>query len=92
MQTEICSRAPVARRAEKMFKVRRPRGRGYKRSYTSSFRVVTKLCSKFVPVIIDNTAPVAQLDRATASGAVGCAFEPRRAHIIWRFRNEPIND
>src|SRR6266699_2118118 len=25
-------------------------------------------------------APVAQLDRATASGAVGCGFEPRRAH------------
>jgi hypothetical protein len=25
-------------------------------------------------------APVVQLDRATASGAVGCAFEPRRAH------------
>src|SRR6266446_8848773 len=59
-----------------------PRGRGYKGSYTSSFRVVAKLCSRFVPVIIDNTAPVVQLDRATASGAVGCAFEPRRAHII----------
>ena len=26
------------------------------------------------------SAPVVQLDRATASGAVGCAFEPRRAH------------
>ena len=82
MQTE-----PVATRlscrGEKMFKVRRPTGaRDYKRSYISSFRVVTKLCSKFVPVIIDNTAPVAQLDRATASGAVGCAFEPRRAHGI----------
>ena len=25
-------------------------------------------------------APVAQLDRVTASEAVGCAFEPRRAH------------
>ena len=25
-------------------------------------------------------APVAQLDRATASGAVGCEFEPRRVH------------
>src|SRR5438094_8801110 len=28
----------------------------------------------------DSIAPVVQLDRATASGAVGCAFEPRRAH------------
>ena len=27
-----------------------------------------------------HTAPVAQLDRVTASEAVGCAFEPRRAH------------
>src|SRR5438132_3723318 len=27
-----------------------------------------------------SAAPVVQLDRATASGAVGCAFEPRRAH------------
>jgi hypothetical protein len=27
------------------------------------------------------SAPVVQLDRATASGAVGCAFEPRRAQI-----------
>jgi hypothetical protein len=26
-------------------------------------------------------APVAQLDRASASGAEGCAFEPRRAHF-----------
>jgi pimeloyl-ACP methyl ester carboxylesterase len=26
------------------------------------------------------SAPVVQLDRATASGAVGCGFEPRRAH------------
>ena len=32
------------------------------------------------PTIIGNTAPVAQLDRVTASEAVGCAFEPRRAH------------
>src|SRR5207249_6476836 len=29
-------------------------------------------------------APVVQLDRATASGAVGCAFEPRRAQSIKR--------
>src|ERR1700737_868838 len=28
------------------------------------------------------TAPVAQLDRALASGAKGCAFEPRRAQSI----------
>jgi hypothetical protein len=27
----------------------------------------------------DSFAPVVQLDRTTASGAVGCAFEPRRA-------------
>ena len=30
------------------------------------------------------SAPVVQLDRATASGAVGCAFEPRRAHFQFR--------
>src|SRR2546430_8118564 len=29
-----------------------------------------------------HTAPVAQLDRVTASEAVGCAFEPRRAHFL----------
>src|SRR5204862_15435 len=29
-----------------------------------------------------SAAPVVQLDRATASGAVGCAFEPRRAHFL----------
>jgi hypothetical protein len=28
------------------------------------------------------SAPVVQLDRATASGAVGCGFEPRRAHSL----------
>src|SRR4051812_37219587 len=28
-----------------------------------------------------HSAPVAQLDRVTASEAVGCAFEPRRAHF-----------
>ena len=27
------------------------------------------------------SAPVVQLDRATASGAVGCGFEPRRAQL-----------
>ena len=31
------------------------------------------------PAIIRKAAPVAQLDRVTASEAVGCAFEPRRA-------------
>jgi hypothetical protein len=31
-------------------------------------------------VILTLAAPVAQLDRVTASEAVGCAFEPRRAH------------
>ena len=31
-------------------------------------------------IIITLAAPVAQLDRVTASEAVGCAFEPRRAH------------
>jgi hypothetical protein len=42
------------------------------------------------------SAPVVQLDRATASGAVGCAFEPRRAHslsntvFIGRMKNSPI--
>ena len=30
--------------------------------------------------IMTLAAPVAQLDRVTASEAVGCAFEPRRAH------------
>src|SRR5437763_14188154 len=29
----------------------------------------------------NTSAPVAQLDRVTASEAVGCAFEPRRAHL-----------
>jgi hypothetical protein len=31
--------------------------------------------------ILPLAAPVAQLDRVTASEAVGCAFEPRRAHF-----------
>jgi hypothetical protein len=34
----------------------------------------------------DSIAPVVQLDRATASGAVGCAFEPRRAQLIFYLR------
>ena len=29
-------------------------------------------------------APVAQLDRASASGAEGCGFEPRQAHQLLR--------
>src|SRR6266567_9637737 len=32
-----------------------------------------------IPVLI---APVAQLDRALASGAKGCGFDPRRAHVF----------
>jgi hypothetical protein len=47
------------------------------------------LCFRFLSVelgvnlwlLFNLSAPVAQLDRATASGAVGCAFEPRRAHF-----------
>jgi hypothetical protein len=37
-----------------------------------------------IPVLI---ALVAQLDRALASGAKGCGFDPRRAHVVsdkWR--------
>jgi hypothetical protein len=30
-------------------------------------------------LVVNLPAPVVQLDRATASGAVGCGFEPRRA-------------
>ena len=30
-------------------------------------------------------APVAQLDRALASGAKGCGFDPRRAHFLQKF-------
>src|SRR5205823_7717106 len=30
-------------------------------------------------LVVDLPVPVVQLDRATASGAVGCGFEPRRA-------------
>lgn len=37
-----------------------------------------------VVIITPSTAPVAQLDRVTASEAVGCAFEPRRAHFNYR--------
>ena len=33
-------------------------------------------------LVVSLPAPVVQLDRATASGAVGCAFEPRRAHSL----------
>ena len=33
-------------------------------------------------LVVDLPAPVVQLDRATASGAVGCGFEPRRAHSL----------
>ncbi len=31
-------------------------------------------------------APVAQLDRASASGAEGCAFDPRQAHHVPQHR------
>jgi hypothetical protein len=33
-------------------------------------------------LVVNLPAPVVQLDRATASGAVGCGFEPRRAHSL----------
>ena len=32
-------------------------------------------------------APVAQLDRALASGAKGCGFDPRRAYGLWGRRS-----
>ena len=32
-------------------------------------------------ILVFPPAPVAQLDRASASGAEGCAFEPRRAQF-----------
>ena len=35
---------------------------------------------------LTTVAPVAQLDRASASGAEGCRFEPCRAHQIGRAR------
>src|SRR5205085_9994802 len=35
----------------------------------------------FAAILRRIAAPVAQLDRVTASEAVGCAFEPRRAHL-----------
>src|SRR5438034_8994196 len=35
-----------------------------------------------IPVLI---APVAQLDRALASGAKGCGFDPRRAYFLQKF-------
>jgi hypothetical protein len=35
----------------------------------------------------ESIAPVVQLDRTTASGAVGCAFEPRRAQCVVRKRS-----
>ena len=42
-----------------------------------SGRVVILVAAAILPL----AAPVAQLDRVTASEAVGCAFEPRRAHV-----------
>src|SRR4030095_16977814 len=42
-----------------------------------SGRVVIPVLAAILPL----AAPVAQLDRVTASEAVGCAFEPRRAHV-----------
>jgi hypothetical protein len=39
----------------------------------------------------NHTAPVAQLDRVTASEAVGCAFEPRRAHFFQNPKSQAPN-
>lgn len=37
-------------------------------------------------------APVAQQDRASASGAEGCGFNSRRAHqFFWGFRRERLS-
>ena len=36
--------------------------------------------------VVNLPAPVVQLDRATASGAVGCGFEPRRAQLTLKMR------
>ena len=42
-----------------------------------------------IPVLI---APVAQLDRALASGAKGCGFDPRRAHGLGSRRRAARQD
>ena len=39
--------------------------------------------------IINRTAPVAQMDRAIASGAIGREFESLRAHQIFLADNGP---
>src|SRR6266436_6890101 len=44
-----------------------------------------KICENLANLwlIPSPSAPVAQLDRALASGAKGCGFDPRRAHSAW---------
>src|SRR5262245_41251666 len=44
-------------------------------------------CSAPVAVLSCSSARVAQLDRASASGAEGCGFDPRLAHHL---KNPPI--
>jgi hypothetical protein len=60
---------------------------GYNTSSSISIRLIVLICENQcnLSLIFGSTsAPVVQLDRATASGAVGCGFEPRRAHFQFR--------
>src|SRR5207248_7781111 len=63
-------------------------------SRSTSTRTCRKICENLsnLWLIPSPSAPVAQLDRALASGAKGCGFDPRRAHGLGSRRRAARQD